>query len=88
MDCGIGTLPNTSALSRKALAFCPSSPEKALLKRSMSMASCLLLSIKLFLMVRCTERAPACNYRYNLWHDISREKDRNELRCTHNTYIE
>ena len=63
MEYGIGILPKTSALSSRALAFCPSSPEKALLKRSMSMASCLLLSKKLFLMVRCTERAPACNCR-------------------------
>ena len=42
-------LPYISAFSRKALAFCPSSPEKALLKSSISMASCLVLSMKLFL---------------------------------------
>ena len=56
-------LPYMSAFSRKALAFCPSSPEKALLKSSISMASCLVLSMKLFLIVLCTERAPACSCR-------------------------
>ena len=52
-------VPRSSAFSRRALERSPSSPLYELPSNSMSMASCLLLSMKLLLMVRCTERAPS-----------------------------
>ena len=65
--------PKASEVERSALVFHPSSPTYPL-RRRISMASCLLLSKKLFCIVRCTERAPSLNFPTYERHSASRDQ--------------